>query len=169
MTPLRQRMLEDMSICNLTNNIQLSYLQQVGLFVKYFHRSPEKLGPKEVREYQVYLTLTRILSASSIGTATSALRFLYRVTIKQNWSPDDIPMPKKPFKLPVALSPEEMMHFIGLYRYLDLVGCWCCSHRNRRRIADGQVDGSNVRNGASSSGGRVTLVGLLEPVTVGGS
>ena len=112
MTPLRQRMLEDMSIRNLTNNTQLSYLQQVGLFAKYFHRSPEKLGPQEVREYQVYLTLTRKLSASSIGTATSALRFLYRVTLKQNWSPDDIPMPKKPFKLPVVLSPEEVMHFL---------------------------------------------------------
>lgn len=112
MTPLRQRMLEDMSIRNLTNNTQLSYLQQVGLFAKYFHRSPEKLGPQEVREYQVYLTLRRKISASSIGTATSALRFLYRVTLKQHWSPDDIPMPKKPFKLPVVLSPEEAMHFL---------------------------------------------------------
>ena len=104
MTPLRQRMLEDMSIRNLTDNTKLSYIQHVSLFAKYFHRSPEKLGPQEVREYQVYLTLTRKLSASSIGTATSALRFLYRVTLKQHWSPDDIPMPKKPFKLPVVLS-----------------------------------------------------------------
>jgi len=112
MTPLRQRMLEDMSIRNLTDNTKLSYLQQVGLYAKYFHRSPDLLGPQEVREYQVYLTLTRKLSASSISTATSALRFLYRVTLKQNWSPDDIPMPKKPFKLPVVLSPEEVMHFL---------------------------------------------------------
>jgi site-specific recombinase XerD len=70
------------------------------------------LGPQEVREYQVYLTLNRKLSTSSISTATSALRFLYRVTLKQHWSPDDIPMPKKPFKLPVVLSPEEVMHFL---------------------------------------------------------
>ena len=112
MTPLRQRMLEDMSIRNLTDNTKLSYIQQVGLFAKYFHRSPEKLGPQEVREYQVYLTLTRKLSTSSISTATSALRFLYRVTLKQHWSPDDIPMPKKPFKLPVVLSPDEVMHFL---------------------------------------------------------
>ena len=112
MTPLRQRMLEDMSIRNLTDNTQLSYLQQVSLYAKYFNRSPEKLGPSEVRDYQVYLTLTRKLSASSISTATSALRFLYKVTLKQNWTPDDIPMPKKPFKLPVVLSPEEVMHFL---------------------------------------------------------
>jgi len=113
MTPLRQRMLEDMSIRNLTENTQLSYLQQVSLYAKYFHKSPETLGPQEVRDYQVYLTLTRKLSASSIGTATSALRFLYRVTLKQKWTPDEIPMPKKPFKLPVVLSPEEVDHFLG--------------------------------------------------------
>ena len=112
MTPLRQRMLEDMSIRNLTENTQLSYLQQVSLYAKYFHRSPASLGPQEVRDYQVYLTMTRKLSASSISTATSALRFLYKVTLKQNWAPDDIAMPKKPFKLPVVLSPAEVTHFL---------------------------------------------------------
>ena len=105
MTPLRQRMLEDMSIRNLTDNTKLSYVQQVGLYAKYFHRSPDLLGPQEVREYQVYLTITRKLSVSSISTATSALRFLYRVTLKQHWSPDDIPMPKKPFKLTTGHAP----------------------------------------------------------------
>jgi site-specific recombinase XerD len=105
-------MLEDMSIRNLTENTQLSYLQQVSLYAKYFHQSPEKLGPQEVRDYQVYLTMTRKLSAGSVGIATSALRFLYKVTLKQNWAPDDIPMPKKPFKLPVVLSPDEVMHFL---------------------------------------------------------
>ncbi len=113
MTPLRQRMLEDMSIRNLTENTQLSYLQQVSLYAKYFHKSPETFGPQEVRDYQVSLTMNRKLSASSIGAATSALRFLYRVTLKQNWTPDEIPMPKKPFKLPVVLSPEEVEYFLS--------------------------------------------------------
>ena len=112
MTPLRQRMLEDMGIRNFAENTQLSYLQQVSLYARYFDRSPDELGPEQVRAYQVHLTKTRKLSPSSIGTATAALRFLYKVTLKQNWAPDDIPMPKKPFKLPVILSPEEVMHFL---------------------------------------------------------
>ena len=112
MTPLRQRMLEDMGIRNLSANTQLSYLQQVSSYAKHFHRSPEVLGPDDIRAYQVHLTTDRKLSAASIGIATSALRFLYKVTLKQNWAPDEIPMPKKPFKLPVVLSPEEVMHFL---------------------------------------------------------
>ena len=110
MTLLRQRMLEDMSIRNFAENTCRSYLQQVSAYAKYFHRSPESLGPEDVRTYQVYLT--KILAPSSVGIATSALRFLYKVTLKRPWSPDDIPMPKKPFKLPVVLSRDEVKHFL---------------------------------------------------------
>lgn len=117
MTPLRQRMLEDMSIRNLAENTKLSYLQQVSLYANHFHRSPEILGPKEVRDYQVYLTTDRKLCASSVSIATSALRFLYKVTLRQNWLPDDIPMPKKPFRLPIVLSQDDVMHFLNCIAY----------------------------------------------------
>jgi site-specific recombinase XerD len=113
MTPLRQRMLEDMGIRNFAENTQLSYVQQVSAFARYFDRSPEELGPEQVRVYQSHLVQTRQLAPSSVGTATAALRFLYRVTLKRDWTPDDIPMPKKPFKLPVVLSPEEVTRFLA--------------------------------------------------------
>ncbi|MDI6748099.1 MAG: phage integrase N-terminal SAM-like domain-containing protein, partial [Rhodocyclaceae bacterium] len=73
MTPLRQRMLEDMAIRNLADNTQSAYLQQVIAYARHFDRSPAELGPEEVRAYQVYLTQTRMLSASSISVATGAL------------------------------------------------------------------------------------------------
>ncbi len=113
MTPLRQRMLEDMSIRNFAENTQLSYVQQVACFARYFGCSPEQLGPEQIREYQRHLINDRRLTASSVGTATAALRFLYRVTLKRDWTGDDIPMPKKPFKLPVVLSPEEVTRFLS--------------------------------------------------------
>ena len=112
MTPLRQRMLEDMSIRNLAENTQQSYVQQVSSFARYFACSPEAMGPEKVREYQVHLVEDCKLAPSSISIAVSALRFLYKVTLKQPWSSDDIPMPKKPFKLPVILSREEVMQFL---------------------------------------------------------
>lgn len=112
MTPLRRRMLEDMGIRNLAENTQLSYLQQISAYARHFGRSPEELGPEDVRTYQVHLVEVRKLSPGSVGIATSALRFLYKVTLKRDWAPEDIPMPKKPFRLPVILSREEVMRLL---------------------------------------------------------
>jgi len=50
--------------------------------------------------------------AEQVSVATGALRFLYKVTLKRDWAVDEIPMPKRPFKLPVILSREEVMHFL---------------------------------------------------------
>lgn len=113
MTPLRQRMLEDMGIRNLSHNTQCSYLRQVSAFARHFGRSPAELGPEEIRAYQVHLIEARKLNPGSVGIATSALRFLYKVTLKRDWTPDDFPLPKKRFRLPVVLSPEEVMHFLA--------------------------------------------------------
>ena len=113
MTPLRQRMTEDMQVRNLSPHTQTSYLQQVSLFARHFNKSPEQLGPEDIRAYQVYLTNERKLSPSSILIAVSALRFLYKVSLKKDWTFDEIiPAPKKPQKLPVVLSPEEVLHFL---------------------------------------------------------
>lgn len=113
MTPLRQRMLDDMSIRNLAENTKLTYVQHVACFARHFGASPEQLGPEQIREYQRHLTNDRHLEASSVGITTAALRFLYRVTLKRDWSTDDIPMPKKPFKLPIVLSQQEVVLFLS--------------------------------------------------------
>ena len=113
MTPLRQRLLDDMRIRNLARNTQETYLLQVATFAKHFARSPELLGPEEVRAYQVHLLNTRKLAPSSITIAAAALRFLYSVTLKRDWALTDIPLPKKPHTLPVILSREEVARFLG--------------------------------------------------------
>jgi integrase/recombinase XerD len=114
MTLLRQRMLEDMQIRNFSQNTQKSYLQQVSLFARHFHRSPDGLGPENIRAYQLYLTKEKNLAPSSILIATSALRFLYTVTMKRPWDVEEVlPMPRKPQTLPVILSPEEVRQFLS--------------------------------------------------------
>jgi site-specific recombinase XerD len=113
MTSLRTRMTEDMQIRNLAVHTQNTYLLQVALFARHFNKSPELLGPEQIRTYQVYLTNEKKLATSSILIAISALRFLYKVTLQRHWSLDDIiPAPKKPQTLPVVLSPEEVVHFL---------------------------------------------------------
>ncbi len=114
MTPLRQRMCEDMQVRNFSENTQKSYLQQVSLYARHFGRSPEGLGPANIRTYQLYLTNEKKLSTSSILIATSALRFLYTVSLKRPWDVEEVlPMPKKPQTLPVILSPKEVQHFLS--------------------------------------------------------
>src|SRR5207249_4816442 len=93
---------------------QATYVQQVSLFARHFSRSPEPLGPEEIRSYQVYLTNERKLAPSSISIAISALRFLYRITLHKHWSLTEvIPTSKKPQKLPIVPSPEEVLQFLG--------------------------------------------------------
>ena len=112
-TPLRQRMTEDMQVRNLALNTQTSYVQQVSLFARYFNKSPELLGPEDIRTYQVYMTNEKKLAPGSVLIAVSALRFLYKVSLKKDWSFEDmIPAPKKPQRLPVILSPEEVLQFL---------------------------------------------------------
>ena len=112
MTPLRQRMLEDMRIRNLSRNTQLSYLQQVSAYARHFARSPDALGPDDVRAYQLHLTQARKLNPSSVSIATSALRFLYKITLRRDWKPDDFPLPKKCHRLPIILGVDEVALFL---------------------------------------------------------
>lgn len=114
MTPLRQRMLEDMQIRNFSQNTQESYLQQVSLYARHFRRPPEGLGPRNIRDYQVYLTNEKKLAPGSISIATAALRFLYIVTLKRPWDVAEVlPMPKAQQTLPVIMSPDEVRQFLS--------------------------------------------------------
>ena len=113
MTPLRQRMSEDMQVRNLAPLTQRSYLQQVSQFARHFGKSPALLGPDDIRAYQLHLTRDKRLSASSILVAVAAIRFLYKVTLKRDWNIDDaIPACRKPQKLPVVMSQEEVNRFL---------------------------------------------------------
>src|SRR3990172_6111524 len=119
MTPLRQRMTEDMQVRNLSPHTQTSYAQQVSLFARHFNKSPEELGPEEIRSYEVYLTKEKKLAPGSILIAVAALRFLYKVTLRRDWILEEvIPAPKKPQTLPVVLSPEEVLEFLGCVQHV---------------------------------------------------
>jgi integrase/recombinase XerD len=119
MTIHRQRMIDDMQVRNLSLHTQASYVLQVSQFARHFGRSPDKLGPEHIRAYQVYLTNDKKLAPASIHVAVAGLRFFYRVTLKKEWTFREVlPLPKKPQKLPVILSPEEVLHFLGCVEHI---------------------------------------------------
>ena len=112
MTPLRQRMIEDMRIRNYATTTQRSYIHYVAEFAKYFNRSPEELDLEAVRQYQLYLTQERKLSPQSINTFVSAVQFLYLVTLEMPWEKHDFPRARLDEKLPVVLAPDEVQRFL---------------------------------------------------------
>ena len=114
MTPLRQRMLDDMRVRNLSPLTQTSYLEHVARFARHFHTSPEALGPANIRAYQVYLTTKKQLAPSTIVVTIAALRFLYSVTLKRDWAVETVlPLSKRPKTLPVILSADEVQQFLA--------------------------------------------------------
>jgi integrase/recombinase XerD len=134
MTILRQRMIEDMQVRNLSPSTRDTYLLQVSLFARHFCKSPALLGPEELRSYQVFLTNDKKLAPSSIQIAVAALRFLYKITLKQQWSFEEVlPAPKMPDMLPRILSRDEVRHFLGCVESLKhraiLTSCYAAGLR----------------------------------------
>ena len=117
MTPLRQRMLEDMQIRNYSPHTIDGYLRYAAQFAKHFHTSPDHLGPEDIRTYQLHL-LQQHVSKSIFIQTVCALRFLYETTLGRPWMVDYIPYPKKPKTLPVILSRDEVKALLLAPRHL---------------------------------------------------
>jgi site-specific recombinase XerD len=113
MTPLRQRMIEDMKLRNYAPRTIQVYVERVATFAKHFGKSPRRLGAAEVRAYLLFLIQEEHASWSYYGQALCALRFVYRTTLAKKWVLDGVVSPKKQKKLPVVLSPAEVTQFFA--------------------------------------------------------
>ena len=111
MSPLRRRMIEDMTVRNLSPATQRSYVHAVAKFARFFGRSPEKLDLEDVRAFQVHLVAGG-MSWPALNQTVCALRFLYGVTLRQADLPERIAYAREPQKLPVVLSTEEVVRFL---------------------------------------------------------
>lgn len=113
MTPLRQRMLEELQRRNYNADTIRGYLHAVEQFAQYFHKSPELLGAEEMGRFQLHLLQEKKLALGTIALRMGALRFLYKKTLKRrDLDLYDLPLLKTPKKLPVVLSPEEVTRLI---------------------------------------------------------
>ena len=128
MTPLRQRMIEDMRIRNLAATTQRSYIHYVAQFAAYFQRTPAELDLEAVRQYQVFLVEERKLSPESVNTFVSAVQFLYLVTLEMPWDKHDFTRPRIPERLPVVAAPLEVQYFLdhvtGIKHRAILLTCY---------------------------------------------
>ena len=108
MTSLRQRMLEDLRIRNYAPTTVACYIRSVAEFALHFNKSPDQLGPEEIRSWQLFLLNERRVKISTYIQAVCALRFFYRNTLNRKIEIDRIPLPRYEKKLPVILSKAEV-------------------------------------------------------------
>lgn len=110
-SPLRQRMIEDMTIRRLKERTQDFYQRTVAKYAQHFHRSPAELDYEHVRQYQLHLIQSG-WKPVSVNRAMSALRFFYRVTMGRRDALEMIPLAKEPKKLRQVLTLEEVARLI---------------------------------------------------------
>ena len=110
-SPLRHRMIEDMTVRNLSPATQRSYIHAVSKFSRFFGSSPDRLDLEDVRQFQVYL-VSQGISWPALNQTVCALRFFYGVTLKRDEMPERIPYARQPRKLPVVLSADEVVQFL---------------------------------------------------------
>lgn len=114
MTALRQRMQEELRLRNYSPETIRSYTGAVADFARYFHKSPDQLGPEHVRTYLLYLLNEQELSWQTLQSRRSALKFFYVRTLKQTWFDTEVAKPKVRRKLPVVWSREEVRALLDI-------------------------------------------------------
>jgi integrase/recombinase XerD len=111
MTPLRQRMIDDMAIRNMAPTTQKIYVYAVRNFSAFHRRSPDKLNLENVRDYRLHL-ISRGLKPTTINPIMGALRFFYGTTLGQKEVAEQIPYARKQDALPAVLTPDEVVRLL---------------------------------------------------------
>ena len=99
MTPLRQRMLEDLQIRQYSPTTIRIYLHAIAEFAQHFGKPPDQLGPDEIRRYQAHLIEERRIGVRTAANHTAALRFFFVKTLKRPYALEEVPYPKRPRRL----------------------------------------------------------------------
>jgi integrase/recombinase XerD len=116
MTPLGQRMLEDMQLRGLAARTQESYLAAVRQLAVHYDRSPDQLSDDELRQYFLYLRNEKHLAPNTAHVALNALKFLYVHTLQRPWPLRDLMRLPKARPLPIILTPDEVWMLLGQIR-----------------------------------------------------
>jgi integrase/recombinase XerD len=116
MTPLRQRMLQDMQLRGLAPKTQEAYATAVRQLAEYYGKSPDLISEPELRDYFLYLKNEKKASRSACTQALCGIKFFYEQTLRREWQTFDLIRPGKEHKLPVVLAVNEVHRILGQLR-----------------------------------------------------
>ena len=172
-SPLRQRMLEDMDMRGFSVKTQNSYVQSVVKLSRYFKRSPDTLSNEEIRRYFVYLKCERKLARQTVTIALCGIKFFIETTLKRDFSLTGVPVPKRRKTLPVVLSTAETRAILGKVRAPRFRAClqliYACGLRlgEACRLAPTDIDSARgvviIHNAKGGTDRQVPLPAALLP------
>jgi integrase/recombinase XerD len=144
MTPLRKRMFDELQLRNYAEFSIERYLDAVQKFAEFFGKSPQRLGPEQVRKFLLHLVQERKLAPSTVEIHRAALKFLYVKTLQQPWFDERIPRARKRQRLPAVLSAEEITrildHTINLKHWVMIAMFYAtglrCNELRNLKISD---------------------------------
>lgn len=122
-SPLRERMIEDMQLKGFSTRTQASYVRSVEGLTRYYMRSPDLLNEEELRQYFVHLTCERKLARPTVTIALSGIKFFYEKTLKRDWSLTGVPTPKRQKKVPVVMTHEQVKAILARVRQVRHRAC----------------------------------------------
>jgi integrase/recombinase XerD len=167
-SPLRQRMIEDMTIRQFGEDTQRAYIRQVRAFTAFLGRSPDRAEPEDLRRYQLHMAALGA-SPAKMNLASTALRFFFHVTLGRPGFGDRLARIAAPERLPVVLSPEEvallLAHAPGLkYRAALSIAYGCglrVSEIANLKVAD--IDSARMLIRVEQGKGRKDRFAMLSP------
>ncbi len=116
MTPLRQKMIEDMQLRGLSKRTQESYVGAAKQLAEYYRKTPAKISKAELRGYFLYLQNAKESKPSTLRVHLYGLKFLYEKTLEQQWPLEGVVKPAVEKKMPVVLSQAEVRQVLRQVR-----------------------------------------------------
>lgn len=150
MSPLRQRMLDDLRLRNLSANTCDAYLRAVEQLARYYHTSPDRVTREQVRQFLVHLVTVEKVSPSTFNVYRCGLQFFYRNTLGRDWVLRDIACAKVGKPLPTVLSRDEVAKFLGVIRNPKYRALFSTAYATGMRVSElthlqvGDIDSSRM-------------------------
>jgi len=172
MGKLREQMKMDLKLKGYSPKTQAAYLGYMKKFVRYFGRSPAKMGEEEIREYLYHLVTERDLGDSSINSAYSALKFFYKTTLCRDWNVAKIPRRKPEKRLPVVLDGSEIKQLFAVTTNLKHRALLMTTYSAGLRVSETahlkvcDVDSKRMQLRIAQGKGKKDRYALLSPVTL---
>ena len=138
MTPLRQRMVEDMQLRGLAERTQDVYVFSIRQLAEHYDKSPDQVTEEELRQYFLYLTYEKQLGRGTCTITLCAVKFLYEYTLQREWPTLKLVRPPKEKKLPDVLSQEEVRQILGHVHQLRYRVCLSTIYACGLRISEGR-------------------------------